>query len=221
VPDEYQALGYPILSIRSIPKDPQWLARFYKDDLDRKFIDTPLSVQDVWPENYSTNSVQKVWAAKFAARHPNVVVLDLSSFKCGHDAPTVTGPASDNIINSSISRLASALHDIVRQQARPGSDQDPGEGRTPTPQAGSRKSLRDAAKKAQRASSAAWRKKRRELLSVRGLTARESALRDHAKSRRELEESRRHRPTPRKTSRPAGLHRRGMIRKGHRPAPPR
>ena len=29
----------------------------------------------------------KVWAAKFAARHPNVAVLDLSSFKCGHDAP--------------------------------------------------------------------------------------------------------------------------------------
>ena len=25
---------------------------------------------DVWPENYSANSVQKVWAAKFAARHP-------------------------------------------------------------------------------------------------------------------------------------------------------
>ena len=42
--DEYQALGYPILSIRSIPKDPAWLARFYKDDLDRKFIETPLSI---------------------------------------------------------------------------------------------------------------------------------------------------------------------------------
>jgi activator of 2-hydroxyglutaryl-CoA dehydratase/predicted nucleotide-binding protein (sugar kinase/HSP70/actin superfamily) len=109
VPDEYQALGYPILSIRSIPKDPAWLARFYKDDLDRKFIETPLSVQDVWPENYSTNSVQKVWAAKFAARHPNVVVLDLSSFKCGHDAPTYG--MIDSIINSS-GTPASALHDI-------------------------------------------------------------------------------------------------------------
>jgi predicted nucleotide-binding protein (sugar kinase/HSP70/actin superfamily) len=109
VPDEYQALGYPILSIRSIPKDPSWLARFFKDDLDRGFITTPLSVQDVWPENYSTNSVQKVWAAKFAARHPNVVVLDLSSFKCGHDAPTYG--LIDNIINSS-GTPASALHDI-------------------------------------------------------------------------------------------------------------
>jgi predicted nucleotide-binding protein (sugar kinase/HSP70/actin superfamily) len=109
VPDEYQALGYPILSIRSIPKDPAWLARFFKDDLDRGFITTPLSVQDVWPENYSTNSVQKVWAAKFAARHPNIVVLDLSSFKCGHDAPTYG--LIDSIINSS-GTPASSMHDI-------------------------------------------------------------------------------------------------------------
>jgi hypothetical protein len=29
----------------------------------------------------------KVWAAKFTARHPNLVALELSSFKCGHDAP--------------------------------------------------------------------------------------------------------------------------------------
>ncbi len=109
VPDEYQALGYPVLTIRSIPKDPAWLARFFKDDLEKGFVPDPLSVVDVWPENYSTNSVQKVWAAKFAARHPNVVVLDLSSFKCGHDAPTYG--LIDNIINSS-GTPTSALHDI-------------------------------------------------------------------------------------------------------------
>jgi activator of 2-hydroxyglutaryl-CoA dehydratase/predicted nucleotide-binding protein (sugar kinase/HSP70/actin superfamily) len=107
--DEFQALGYPVLSIRSIPKDPEWLARFFKDDLDRGFIASPLDISDVWPENYSANSVQKVWAAKFAARHPNVVVLDLSSFKCGHDAPTYG--LIDNIISSSHTPY-SALHDI-------------------------------------------------------------------------------------------------------------
>ena len=107
--DEFQALGYPVLSIRSIPKDPGWLARFFKDDLERGFIQSPLDVSDVWPENYSANSVQKVWAAKFAARHPNVVVLDLSSFKCGHDAPTYG--LVDNIISSSHTPY-SALHDI-------------------------------------------------------------------------------------------------------------
>lgn len=107
--DEFQTLGYPVLSIRSIPKDPAWLARFFKDDLARGFVASPLDVSDVWPENYSANSVQKVWAAKFAARHPNIVVLDLSSFKCGHDAPTYG--LIDNIISSSGTPY-SALHDI-------------------------------------------------------------------------------------------------------------
>ena len=80
-------LGYPILSMRSFPGCG--VARpLLREDLKAGRIETPLEVHDVWPENYSANSVQKVWAAKFAARHPNVVVLDLSSFKCGHDAPT-------------------------------------------------------------------------------------------------------------------------------------
>jgi predicted nucleotide-binding protein (sugar kinase/HSP70/actin superfamily) len=36
---------------------------------------------------YSTSTNHKVWAAKFTARHPNLVALEVSSFKCGHDAP--------------------------------------------------------------------------------------------------------------------------------------
>ena len=107
--EEFQALGYPILSIRSIPKDEQWLARFFADDLASGRIESALDIRDVWPENYSANSALKVWAAKFAARHPNVVVLDLSSFKCGHDAPTY------GIVDSVIAAAAtpySALHDI-------------------------------------------------------------------------------------------------------------
>ncbi len=107
--EEFQVLGYPILSMRSIPKDPEWLGRFFENDMKAGRIEGPLEVQDVWPENYSANSVQKVWAAKFAARHPNVVVLDLSSFKCGHDAPTYG--LIDSIISSSATPY-SALHDI-------------------------------------------------------------------------------------------------------------
>ena len=107
--EEFQILGYPIVSMRSIPKDPVWLERFFKADMDAGRIEGPLEVQDVWPENYSANSVQKVWAAKFAARHPNVVVLDLSSFKCGHDAPTYG--LIDSIISSSGTPY-SALHDV-------------------------------------------------------------------------------------------------------------
>ena len=88
IPDELQALGYPILTIRSIPKDPAWLKRWFAEDLRNGHIDDIFDIRDVWPENYSANSAQKTWGAKFAARHPNVAVLDLSSFKCGHDAPT-------------------------------------------------------------------------------------------------------------------------------------
>jgi len=107
--EEFQALGYPVISIRSIPKDKQWLSRFFAEDLRKKHIPSPLDINDVWPENYSVNSVQKVWAAKFAARHPNVAVLDLSSFKCGHDAPTYG--MIDSIIGAAKAPY-SALHDI-------------------------------------------------------------------------------------------------------------
>lgn len=88
IPDELQALGYPLLTVRSIPKDPEWLRRFFARDLQQGHIDDVFDIRDVWPENFSANSAQKVWATKFAARHPNLAVLDLSSFKCGHDAPT-------------------------------------------------------------------------------------------------------------------------------------
>ena len=62
--------------------------KLFAEDIAKGVIESRLDVTDVWPENYSTNSVQKVWAAKYASRHPNIACLDLSSFKCGHDAPT-------------------------------------------------------------------------------------------------------------------------------------
>ncbi|WP_372636229.1 BadF/BadG/BcrA/BcrD ATPase family protein [Cohnella sp.] len=107
--EEFQILGYPILSMRSIPKDEDWLRRFFSEDLKSGRVEYALEVSDVWPENFSSNSVQKVWAAKFAARHPNVAVLDLSSFKCGHDAPTYG--LIDSIITAAGTPF-SALHDI-------------------------------------------------------------------------------------------------------------
>ncbi len=109
IPDEFQVLGYPVLSIRSIPKDHAWLGRFFEEDLKAGRIRSPLDIGDVWPESYSANSAMKVWAAKLAARHPNVVLLDLSSFKCGHDAPTY------GIIDRIVEKSAvpySALHDL-------------------------------------------------------------------------------------------------------------
>jgi activator of 2-hydroxyglutaryl-CoA dehydratase/predicted nucleotide-binding protein (sugar kinase/HSP70/actin superfamily) len=107
--EEFQALGYPILSMRSLPRDAPTLKHLFAEDLAKGVIESGLDVSDVWPENYSTNSVQKVWAAKYAARHPNLACLDLSSFKCGHDAPTYG--LIDSII-ASAGKAYSALHDI-------------------------------------------------------------------------------------------------------------
>jgi activator of 2-hydroxyglutaryl-CoA dehydratase/predicted nucleotide-binding protein (sugar kinase/HSP70/actin superfamily) len=109
IPDEFQVRGYPILSIRSIPKDEAYLSRFFEQDLKAGKIRGPLDINDVWRENYSANSAMKVWAVKFAARHPNVVLLDLSSFKCGHDAPTY-GIIDRIVEQSALPHLA--LHDI-------------------------------------------------------------------------------------------------------------
>ena len=86
--DQFQALGFKTLSINALPKDPETLERLFGKDVQDGLIEDVYDIRDVWPENYSTNSSQKVWAAKFAARHPNLAVVDLSSFKCGHDAPT-------------------------------------------------------------------------------------------------------------------------------------
>jgi predicted CoA-substrate-specific enzyme activase len=109
IPEEFQVLGYPVLSIRSIPKDRAYLDRYYKEELEKGTLKTPLELNHVWPENYSANSAQKVWAVNFAAHHPNVVLLDLSSFKCGHDAPTYG--MVDSIVEASKTPYA-ALHDI-------------------------------------------------------------------------------------------------------------
>ncbi|PJB40325.1 MAG: CoA activase [Deltaproteobacteria bacterium CG_4_9_14_3_um_filter_63_12] len=107
--EEFQAQGYAVLTIRSIPKDEAWLGRWFREELETGKIPNPLDINDVWPENYSANSVQKVWATKFAARHPNIGVIDLSSFKCGHDAP-VYG-LIDSIIKAGKTPYM-ALHDI-------------------------------------------------------------------------------------------------------------
>ena len=74
-------LGYPILSVRSIPQDASTSTATTRRSSRRGSSRAPLELNHVWPENYSVNSAQKVWAAEFAAHHPNVVVLDLSSLQ--------------------------------------------------------------------------------------------------------------------------------------------
>jgi len=82
IPEELRKCGYPIFTIESIPTDSEFLSQLFKDEGESK------NITDVWIRNFNRNTNHKVWAAKIAARHPNLAVVDLSSFKCGHDAPT-------------------------------------------------------------------------------------------------------------------------------------
>ncbi|MBV8570156.1 MAG: hypothetical protein JO319_06065 [Acidobacteriaceae bacterium] len=85
--DEFQKLGYPIFSQSTLPLDQDLLERLFGEEVRSGAITHPLEIQDVWKNSYSCSTNHKVWAAKFTARHPNLVALELSSFKCGHDAP--------------------------------------------------------------------------------------------------------------------------------------
>jgi hypothetical protein len=74
----------------SLPIDDDIIWRLFGEDVSAGAIRHPMDISDVWKNSYSENTSQKVWAAKYTARHPNLVALELSSFKCGHDAPIYT-----------------------------------------------------------------------------------------------------------------------------------
>ncbi len=84
---ELQKRGYTIFSQGVLPRDEDLLERLFGDEVRSGVIGHPLDISDVWKHTTSENTNQKIWAAKFVARHPNLVALEFSSFKCGHDAP--------------------------------------------------------------------------------------------------------------------------------------
>jgi predicted nucleotide-binding protein (sugar kinase/HSP70/actin superfamily) len=90
ITDELRKLGYPVLTQDHLPLDADLLERLFGDEVARGDFKSALSIEDVWKNSYSENTNRKVWAAKFVARHPNLVALELSSFKCGMDAPIYT-----------------------------------------------------------------------------------------------------------------------------------
>jgi predicted nucleotide-binding protein (sugar kinase/HSP70/actin superfamily) len=88
--DEFQKIGYPAFTQDTLPIDDDIVWRLFGDDVRAGRIQDPFDISDVWKNSYSENTTRKVWAAKYTARHPNLVALELSSFKCGHDAPIYT-----------------------------------------------------------------------------------------------------------------------------------
>jgi activator of 2-hydroxyglutaryl-CoA dehydratase/predicted nucleotide-binding protein (sugar kinase/HSP70/actin superfamily) len=108
IPGEFQKRGYPVFTIESLPVDDAFLDPLFPEGGSR-------DIRDVWVRNFNRNTNQKIWAAKVASRHPNLAVIDLSSFKCGHDAPTYS--YIDQILDHSGTPHFS-FHDI--DQNRPG-----------------------------------------------------------------------------------------------------
>ncbi len=106
---EIQRKGYPIFNVDTLPQDDEILDRLFGDEIREGKIDHPLDISDAWKNSYSENSNKKVWAAKYVARHPNLVAIDLSSFKCGQDAPMYG--VVENIIEASHTPFFS-FHDI-------------------------------------------------------------------------------------------------------------
>jgi predicted nucleotide-binding protein (sugar kinase/HSP70/actin superfamily) len=88
--EEFQKHGYPIFAQDALPIDPDILEQLFGEEVRAGIIRDPMDISDAWKNSYSENTSRKIWAAKYIARHPNLVALELSSFKCGHDAPIYT-----------------------------------------------------------------------------------------------------------------------------------
>jgi predicted nucleotide-binding protein (sugar kinase/HSP70/actin superfamily) len=86
IAEDLQKLGYTVFSQSTLPLDDDLLERLFGDDVRSGAVTHPLEIGDVWKQSFSASSNAKLWAAKFTARHPNLVAVELSNFKCGHDA---------------------------------------------------------------------------------------------------------------------------------------
>ena len=81
IPELFQLRGFPVLGVESLPVDDGFLAPLFPEPGGAH------RVGHVWSRNFNRNLNHKLWGALVASRHPNLAVLDLSSFKCGFDAP--------------------------------------------------------------------------------------------------------------------------------------
>jgi predicted nucleotide-binding protein (sugar kinase/HSP70/actin superfamily) len=76
IPGEFQKLGFPVFTPESLPRDPDLLERLFGDEVRAGAMQSALAIDDAWKNSYSENMNGKVWAAKYAARHPNLVAIE-------------------------------------------------------------------------------------------------------------------------------------------------
>ncbi len=102
---EFQKLGYPVFNQDVLPTEGELVEELFGEEVRAGTIAGPMDISDVWKNSYSENASRKIWAAKFVARHPNLVAVEMSNFKCGHDGPTYA--VIEKIIESSRTPLFS------------------------------------------------------------------------------------------------------------------
>ena len=155
---------------------------------------SPLELNHVWPENYSVNSAQKVWGAVFAAHHPNVVVLDLSSLQVRSRRADLRAHRLDH------REVEDALRGAPRHRREQAGrlDQDPREDVHPRAEASTRSASRTRARRSTSSSTRSTRSasssssSRRSRRATRACRTRSSSRR----SRRSARSSRRTCRTP-------------------------
>ena len=84
----FQEYGYAVLTQNDLPRNTRQTIALFEEDMRAGIIEHHLDISDVWKNSLSTNVNAKLWAAKYVTRHPNLVAVEFSNFKCGHDAPT-------------------------------------------------------------------------------------------------------------------------------------
>ncbi|MFW6139612.1 MAG: BadF/BadG/BcrA/BcrD ATPase family protein, partial [Spirochaetota bacterium] len=89
--EQLNKCGYPIFTIESLPRKGPIVEKIFGSDIQEGKTSHPMDISDIWPMCYSENSSLKIWGARFVSRHPNLIALDLSSFRCGHDAAVYSG----------------------------------------------------------------------------------------------------------------------------------
>lgn len=90
---ELAARGLPVLSITSLPTDDA----------------SALDLGDVLPLATNSGCAERMWAARVVRRTPNLVAVDLSSFRCGQDA-SILGVLSDELARAG--RPVLRMHDL-------------------------------------------------------------------------------------------------------------
>ncbi len=113
--DEFQMRGFPILCIESLPVTDNFLRPLFEGEGQISEVPKEFDIKDIWQRNFNRNTNLKIWGAKVASRHPNLAVIDLSSFKCGHDAPTYS--YIDNVLDASETPHF-LFHDIDQNKPR-------------------------------------------------------------------------------------------------------